>query len=256
MVSKINKLATVLSSLLLLSVLVACGTGKQTDSESLNKPDSSTETNITSNNTSETEGSSKIKTQFPDSEFSSVITIDSINEEGTLRAQMSTEKGELIVLSSGKEEVGHLNAPSVAGAEGDLTFQGNYTVINKIDGKEQKVTELKELTFIQKSDNPVTFDIVNFKDADVYFLTPQYTSGHGLDAYAIAVNKSDGEATSLKFVKHGSTTDTLNYAMDQLPVNENEFLKVTPGTSAGTTEAKSKITTYKLDLINEYFIAE
>ncbi|WP_164514992.1 hypothetical protein [Paenibacillus lentus] len=174
-----------------------------------------------------------------------------MNKDGTLRAQTNTDFGELIVVANGKEEVGHLNAPSVAGLEGDLTFQGNYTVINIIDGRKQEVTELKEITFIQQSDRPANFDKVSFKD----FLTPQYTSGHGLDAYAIAVNKSNGEAIALKFMKNSATTDTLNHTNDQL-VNENGYLKVVPGISAGTSEENADITLYNLDLTKKYFIAE
>lgn len=257
MVSKINKTATVLSSMLLFCVLMACGNENQT-TDSPNTPNSSTEATTPSNEESSTTGSEgpELKTQFPNTEFASVITLDSVNEEGTVRAQSNTEIGELVVVSSGKEEAGHLNTPSTAGVEGDLTFQGNYTVLNKFDGKEQNVTELKEITFIQQSDEPVSFDKVSFKEADVYFLTPQYTSGHGLDAYGIAINRSNGETVPLKFVKNGTTTETLNYAIGQFPVNENDTLKVIPGTSTGTSEANAETTTYKLDLVNQYFIAE
>lgn len=60
----------------------------------------------------------------------------------------------------------------------------------------------------------------------------------------------------LKFVNNAKTTDTIYYSIDQLPVNENNALKVIPGTSAGTSEANAVTTSYKLDLVNQYFIAE
>lgn len=239
-----------LLSFFLLTLLLGCENDNRANYENLNTSNSYIDSNIP------IKESSKFKTQFLNTEFSNIITLDSVNKDGTLRAQTNTDFGELIVVANGKEEVGHLNAPSVAGLEGDLTFQGNYTVINIIDGKKHEVMELKEITFIQQSDRVVNFDKVSFNDADVYFLTPQYTSGHGLNAYAIAVNKSNGEAISLKFIKNDTTTDTLNYANDQLPVNENEFLKVVPGISAGTSEENADITFYKLDLTNKYFIVE
>lgn len=256
-VRTINKTAAMVSSLLLLNVLMSCSNVNETNSDSLNTISNSDITNSSTidqpTESTLDSNKSRLETQFPNSEYVNVITLDSLNEIGTVRAQVDTNIGELIVVSNGEEEAGHINTSNIAGVEGDLTFQGNYTVINKVDGKEQKVTEWKEVTFIQKTDEPIPFQKVSFKDAVVYFLTPQYAAGHGLSAYAIAVNNSNGEATSLRFVKKGSTTETINYDMDQLPLNKDGVLEVKPGTSAGTPEEDSKATSYQLDLVNKYF---
>lgn len=239
-----NKAAKILTSLLILSVLMAC-----------NKDDPSDPIKVPSDRYSDSEGRG-VKTIFPNSEYANIITVDTVNPEGTIRARSSTALGELVVIAIGQEEEGHLNTPSTAGVEGDYTFQGNYKVINKINGKKQVVNELKELSFIQTSKEPISFEKVNFEEADVYFLTPQYTGGHGLSAYAFVVNKDNGEAAPLKFVNHGATTDTLNYAMEHFPFNKNGYLIVTPGTSAGTSEAKAETVQYRLDVVNQYFIAD
>lgn len=60
----------------------------------------------------------------------------------------------------------------------------------------------------------------------------------------------------LKFVNNAKTTNTINYSIDQFPVNENNALKVIPGTSAGISEANAVTTSYRLDLVNRYFIPE
>lgn len=109
-------------------------------------------------------------------------------KNSSVRAQINTDHGVLSVVSTGTEEVGHITTPSVFGAEGDVTFRGKYNVVLSTDGSVQVIKEFKDLIFVQKSDGPITFDVIPFEKADVYLLTPEYMATRGTNSYVFGIN--------------------------------------------------------------------
>lgn len=229
------------SSMLLLNLLVACSNKQTSEEITLNS-------NITQKPQIKTIDASIIGTP--------ARIIDRINNTTSIRAQTQTENGTLFIRSNGFEEIGHLDAPSLYGKEGDLTFRGNYSIIYRHDNKEHVILKLSDLTFIQTSEHPISFDKISFKEADVYLLTPQYQAGHGFIFCAIAIRKGATEALPLIFsLENGIESNFFNYyGRDYLPYNKNGMLVVKPGISAGTSEKDAQEKYFNLDLNKKMFI--
>ncbi|NQX47240.1 hypothetical protein HQN87_18055 [Paenibacillus tritici] len=198
---------------------------------------------------------SGIASQFLPEGLADSVIINSVNEAGTVRARAATERGELLMISSGPEERGHLNVSSNYGLEGDQTYQADYSIVYREDGQDQELLKFPALLFVRQSDQVLKFDKVSFKDAEVYLLAPQYKSGHGLVAYAFAVNKISGEVFPLSFVQGELVQDMLVYSEIQpAPANLNEQLVVhSPEGAGGDPELKPRV--YDLDLDKRQFIA-
>ncbi|QUL54508.1 hypothetical protein KDC22_30245 [Paenibacillus tritici] len=196
-----------------------------------------------------------IASQFLPEGLADSVIINSVNEAGTVRARAATERGELLMISSGPEERGHLNVSSNYGLEGDQTYQADYSIVYREDGQDQELLKFPALLFVRQSDQVLKFDKVSFKDAEVYLLAPQYKSGHGLVAYAFAVNKISGEVFPLSFVQGELVQDMLVFSENQpAPANLNEQLVVhSPEGAGGDPELKPRV--YDLDLDKRQFIA-
>lgn len=162
-----KKYSVVLSSLVAVSILLSgCG------SESSEKPIDKTG-----------------NTQIPDSPYANVVKIETNQEKPTVRARIDTDNGELYVVSEGKEAIGHITTPSVLGKEGDVFYQGNYSVIYKHNEDEKELKELQDIVFIQPSDQSISFEKISFEAMDVFLLTPEYTSSRGYNSYAFGIDK-------------------------------------------------------------------
>ncbi|NMO97142.1 hypothetical protein [Paenibacillus lemnae] len=194
----------------------------------------------------------EISSGFPTTALAASIVIDSVNEEPSIRAEQQTDQGTLLMISNGREERGHLNVSSTLGQEGDQTFQSNYSVIYRQGEEDQVLLELPALLFVQPTDKKLPFEHVSFKDADVYILTPQYKTGHGVEGYVFAVDKDSGDAFPLEVVKNGRVHKTILYSEGELlPAVEDDTLIVHPPVGAGTPEEDAKDKHYTLDLTNK-----
>ncbi len=161
------------------------------------------------------------------------------------------------MISNGIEERGHLLVSSTMGQEGDHTFQSNYSIVHRQGNKDKVLLELPAYLFIRPSDKTLSFEKASFKDADVYYLTPQYTSGFGVEGYIFAIDKQSGEAFPLDVIKKDHASRTILYSeAEALPSVENEQLVVHPPVRAGTPEEDAKTIYYNLDLSNKQLIAE
>ncbi|WP_429371893.1 hypothetical protein [Paenibacillus sp. DS2015] len=239
--------------MLLLSLLVGCNNQQE---DGVIVPGSTANQEITNNNNSSTQGD--IGSIFPKSDFAESMIIDSVNENEAIRAEQQTDKGTLFMISSGKEERGHLNVSSTLGQEGDQTFQSNYSIVYKQGDQDKVLLELKAYLFVQPSDKIITFEkVVGFKDGDVYLLTPQYQTGHGLEGYVFAIDKQSGNAFPLEIVRKNNVVfNTLLYSEAEAPRIENDVLVVHPPVGAGTPEEEAKDVLYKLDLNKKQLVAE
>ncbi|MEC0240977.1 hypothetical protein P4H66_14080 [Paenibacillus dokdonensis] len=244
------------------SLLLACN--NQQDHLETSAPDKASTseeaaTSDSSNNPTDfsPETPEEITSQFPKSELSDSIALDSINDTPSLRAETPAEQGTLVMVSDGREERGHLIVSSVLGVEGDQTFQSHYSVVYRKDNQDKVLLSLPNFLFIQPSDKKLSFDKISFKETDVYLLTPQYRTGHGLEGYAFAVDKKSGDAFPLKLMRKGYESKTLLYAdKGQLPFSQNERLVVHPPIGAGTPEEDTKDIYYQLDLENKQLVAK
>lgn len=79
------------------------------------------------------------------------IVIDAVNEDKSIRAEQQTEKGTLLMIAKGREELGHLVVSSTMGQEGDQTFQSNYSIIYRQGDQDKVLMELPNYLF---SDHP------------------------------------------------------------------------------------------------------
>lgn len=238
-------------SLLSLSTLFACSNQQNSEPSTSGKDKAviSKENRDSNSSTSP----KAIKSQFPDEAPARII--DKVENTTSIRAEIQTDEGILRVESKGPEEIGHLDAPSNYGQEGDLTFQSNYNIIYEQDNKKQIVKELPALTFIQPTDKPISFHKVPFKKADVYLLTPQHQAAHGYTFYAVVIGKGSGKAVPLSFVDGSVKSESYNYYdKEHLPYNNNDLLIVKPGLSVGSDDTKEK--QFQLDLEKGEFIAK
>lgn len=242
------------SSVLLFSLLVACNNQEDNGTTT---PVNNTNQETTNNSSTSEQKSGDIASIFSKSDLTDSITIDLVNEDPAIRAEQQTDKGTLIMISNGKEERGHLNVSSTQGEEGDQTFQSNYSVIYRYDGQDKVLLELPAYLFVQPSDKKITFEKVDFKDADVYVLTPQYKTGHGLEGYVFAIDKQSGDAFPLEIVKEGQVSKTLLYSESEPTLSvESDALVVHPATGAGTPDEDTNDLNYKLDLSKKQLIAD
>lgn len=216
-----------------------------------------TANNSNNASTQEQNPSGGIAGVFPKSALTESIVIDSVNEDKAIRAEQQTDKGTLLMISRGKEERGHLNVSSTLGQEGDQTFQSNYSIVYRQGDQDTVLLKLPAYLFIQPSDKKLIFEKVSFIAADVYVLTPQYQTGHGLEGYVFAIDKQSGDAFSLEIVKKGQVAKTLLYSESgPLQSIENDALIVHPPVGAGTPEEDAKDIFYKLDLSKKQLVAE
>ncbi|SDM16138.1 hypothetical protein SAMN05428961_110116 [Paenibacillus sp. OK060] len=246
------------SSVLSFSLLVACNNQQNagTTTPSNTKKQEAAQ-NSNNSSTQKQNPSGDIASVFPKSVLTNSITIDSVNENQSIRAEQKTDKGTLLMISNGKEERGHLNVSSTLGQEGDQTFQSNYSIVYRYDGQDKVLLELPAYLFVQPSDKKITFEKMSFKDADVYVLTPQYKTGHGLEGYVFAIDKQSGEGFPLEIVKKDQVSKTLLYSESKPSLSvANDGLVVHPPVGAGTPEEDMKDVIYKLDLSKKQLIAE
>ncbi|KZS47103.1 hypothetical protein ACXFAU_04920 [Paenibacillus glucanolyticus] len=226
------------------TLLIACGNEQPSVSQDTSNP-----------NTQNQGNNNELKSQFPDNGYS--IKLDSITENHTVRAQVNTEHGELLVVSRGKEEIGHIEVPSVFGAEGDFTFRGDYDVVLKNDGSEKVIKELNDFIFVQKTDKPLSFEKISFDKVDIYLLTPEYTASRGYNSYAFGIDKENGKVFSLTFKTGNNERETVNYAIDTFPKNEDGMLVVsTRNTEEENAEQAIEKIVYSLDISKKQFVSE
>ncbi|AIQ65608.1 hypothetical protein PSTEL_23365 [Paenibacillus stellifer] len=160
------------------------------------------------------------------------------------------------MISGDREERGHLIVPSVLGAEGDQTFQSNYKIVYRKGNNDEVLLELPAFLYVQPTDKIIPFDKVSFKEADIFLLTPQYRTGHGLEAYVFAADKQNGNVFPVEIRKGKTTSKMLLYSELNSPFNQNEQLVVYPPIGAGTPEQDAKEIHFKLDLRNKQLIAK
>ncbi|MEK4519859.1 hypothetical protein NSS64_31745 [Paenibacillus sp. FSL H8-0122] len=196
-----------------------------------------------------------LTSQFPPDGLAGSVIIDSVNAEGTVRARTSAGQGELLMISSSPEERGHLNVSSNDGLEGEQTYQADYSIVYRAEKQDQVLLKLPAFLFVRPTDQVLEFGQVSFKNAEVYLLAPQYKSGHGLVAYAFAMEKGSGEVFPLSFKQGEIIHDMLVYSeLPPFPANQNEQLVVhSPEGAGGEPELKSRV--YDLDLEKRQFIA-
>lgn len=250
----IKKVSLVFASILLLGILVACNEKDHVETNPLIEGADKAANQNTAPPSSENQG--QLTSQFPKSTLTASTVLDSVKDTPSVRAETVTDQGTLLMISEGREELGHVVASSNYGLEGDRTFQSNYSIIFKQDNNEKKLLELPGFMYAQPDDNKLSFKKVSFKDADVYYLAPQYKTGHGLEGYFFAVDKHSGEASHLKIVNQGYTSNTLIYSEIQpFPHVENNKLLVSPPSGAGgDTEIQEQ--RYQLNLEKKQLVLE
>ncbi|MEC0174936.1 hypothetical protein P4H83_08615 [Paenibacillus favisporus] len=256
-----RKFPLTMASMLLFGFLLACN-------QSDNLPDNALSTEISKTDDNPGEGMQQPSTsspgtsaervsRFPESFLSGSVVLDSVSDTRVIRAETVTRQGSLLMISQGREERGHLAVPSNYGREGDLTFQADYSIVYRQAGKEDaQLLDLPAFLFVRPTDEKVPFEQVRFQDADVYFLAPQYKSGHGMEAYVFAIDRRSGEATALKVMQKGHAFGTLVYSeVEPFPHIENDRLVVHPAIGAGTPEEDTLDVLYRLDLANKRLVA-
>lgn len=239
-----NRIALFSATLLLCGLLTAC-----TDGQHPSDP------NPYANAAQNTDQNEKLTSRFPESPLTASTALDSVLDASSVRAETATDQGTLIMVSEGREELGHLVVSSNLGLEGDKTFQSNYKIVYRQGEEAKTLLELPAMMYARPNDKKLIFNKLSFKDADVYILTPQYKTGHGVEGYAFAIDKKNGEASSLKISNGGSISDTLVYSeIERYPRIENDLLVVSPPIGAGgDVEAEEKL--YKLDLANKKLVS-
>lgn len=240
------------SSVLLMNLIVGCQQNSEPPSPH-SASNSATSANISTSNEPIVAGSIIVsKDNLTDS-----ITVDSVSEDSSIRAEQQTDKGTLLMLSKGTEERGHLLVPSNYGQEGDQTFYSDYSVVYRQGEREKALLELPDFLYITPTDKKISFEQVSFKDADVYILTPQNRTGFGVEGFVFAIDKESGDAFPLEIIDNGKSSKALLYSEGKsLPTVENETLIVHPPIRAGTSEEDSADIHYKLDLKNKQLVAE
>ena len=250
----INKhVLQLISAVLLFSLLVGCNSEQKSEPST---PESAANSNTSASNEQNT--SEEISSAFPKSALTASLAIDSVSEDQSIRAEQQTDKGTLLMISNGREEQGHLLVSSTLGQEGDQTFQSNYSVVYRQGAKDKVLLELPAFLYVQPTDKILPFEHVSFKDADVYILTLQYQTGHGVEGYVFAIDKQSGDAFPLEIiVKNGKVHKTLLYSeAEPMPTVEDDILIVHQPIGAGTPEEDTRDIHYKLDLKKKQLVAE
>lgn len=256
-----SKFPLTMASMLLFGFLLACNQSDDLPDNALSTESSSTDDNPgegMQQPSSSSQGTSVERvSRFPKSFISGSVVLDAASDTRVVRAEIVTRQGTLLMISQGREERGHLAVPSNYGREGDLTFQADYSIVYRQAGKEDTLLlDLPAFLFVRPNDEKVPFEQVRFQDADVYFLAPQYKSGHGMEAYVFAIDRRSGEATALKVMQKGHAFGTLVYSeIEPSPHIENDRLVVHPSIGAGTPEEDTRDVLYRLDLANKRLVA-
>lgn len=134
------------------------------------------------------------------------------NPANQVRAEgITSSSGKLTIAPAMEETIGTLGAPSCYGLETDYTYEGNYVVTYASGQTQQPVTELKDLTFIQPTEETLSLSRLDFPDAEVFLLAPQYKDCHGISIYAFAVDKASDTAFVLSFIEDGVQRSTSYY---------------------------------------------
>ncbi|CAI6084877.1 hypothetical protein PAECIP112173_04432 [Paenibacillus sp. JJ-100] len=124
----------------------------------------------------------------------------------------------------------------------------------KHNKSEQELEELRDLVFVQPSDQPVSFEIINFDTMDVFLLTPEYTGSRGFNSYVFGVDQKSGEEFTIMFKKDARVWETINYEKVSTPVNKNDKLVVTTRNTEG--QGDTLTVEYRFDRDSKQFIAE
>ncbi|WP_340026095.1 hypothetical protein MHI24_13500 [Paenibacillus sp. FSL K6-1096] len=207
--------------------------------------------------TPEASAATAIVSQFPPDGLAGSVIIDSVNAEGTVRARTSAGpgEGELLMISSSTEERGHLNVSSNYGLEGEQTYQADYSIVYRKGQQDQVLLKLPAFLFVQPADRVLEFTVIHFEQAEVFLLAPQYKSGHGLVAYAFAMDKKSGLVFPVSFKQGEIVHDTLVYSeLPPFPANEDEQLVVYAPVGAGG-DPEPGPQRYELDLDKRQFVA-
>ncbi|MBP1999976.1 hypothetical protein J2Z69_000995 [Paenibacillus shirakamiensis] len=238
------------------SIMVACSNqpssnhGKISNEQLQKKVESSNN----SSNSNLSEGHASV---FPKTGIEESILIDAVHDTPSIRAETQTEHGTLFMISKGREEEGHLLVSSTTGLEGSKTFQSTYSILFKQGEQEKVLLELPAYLYVQPTDKILTFKKIAFKEADLYFLTPQYQSGHGLEAFVFAIEKQTGKAFSILIKNNNQDIDRLIYseAKDIAPlyIKNNQLVVVRPLGAGGPPDKDGH---YKLDMVNKKLVAE
>ncbi|MEK4004096.1 hypothetical protein [Paenibacillus sp. FSL H3-0333] len=197
-----------------------------------------------------------LTSQFSLEGIAGSVVVDSINASGTIRARSAAGQGELLMIASSSEERGHLEASSNYGLEGEQTYQADYSIVYRAEKQDQVLLKLPAFLFVRPTDQVLEFDKVSFKNAEVYLLAPQYKSGHGLVAYAFAMEKGSREVFPLSFKQGEIIHDMLVYSeLPPFPANQNEQLVVHSPEGAGGEPGPGP-QSYELDLDKRQFVAQ
>ncbi|WP_156114799.1 hypothetical protein [Paenibacillus sp. FSL R5-0345] len=70
------------------------------------------------------------------------IFTPAVNEDQSIRAEQQTEKGTILMIAKGGEELGHLVVSSTMGQECAQTFQSNYSIIYRQEDQDKVLMEL------------------------------------------------------------------------------------------------------------------
>ncbi|MGG3281425.1 hypothetical protein [Paenibacillus solani] len=174
----------------------------------------------------------------------------------TIRAQGITEEGKLSVIPLEKENMKQLGAPSCFGLDTDLSITGDYIVQYRSKDDTNEIATLKDMTFIQPTNDPVQMIRLSFQEADVFILAPEYKDCHGIEIYAFAVDQETGHAVQLQFQDESLISNRSYYRPGSIPLVKNNRLALEsaegPG-GEGSPEYKP-IRLYQLDIENAVMV--
>jgi hypothetical protein len=174
-----------------------------------------------------------------------------------IRAEGSTETGKLRVVPQSEEKSEALGAPSCMGNVTDMRFEGDYRVVyEQENGKQTVIASLPGMTFIQPSADTVQMTKLQFAEADVFLLVPQYADCHGITLYAYAIAKNSGAAFPLSFqMTDGTLSDTSYYPPGRLPaVHNGQLVLPTSIGPGGETANGPQDRIFTLDLAAKAFV--
>lgn len=254
----IKKSISIVFTLILSSSLLAACSNDNKDIEAIPPANNPTTSAPETPHKSKEEEVKGIKSQYSDNRYGTKL--DKINEEETKRASIQTDYGKLYIITKGIEEISRFEAPNSFGGEG-YAFRGDYNLILDKDGEKKVITELKDFSFVQSSENAeITFDKVSFETIDLFLVTPEYRASRGKNSYAVAINKETGESFQVTFRRQGVERNFLNYAnlTEAKPKNENGKLVIQTRYSEKATDIEQGLLTveYSFDKDKKMFIAK
>lgn len=176
--------------------------------------------------------------------------------EETFRAQGITDEGVLSVIPLKKENMKQLGAPSCFGLDTDLSITGDYIVRYRSKDVMKELATLKDMTFIQPTDDPVQMTRLSFQEADVFILAPQYRDCHGIEIYSFAVDQETGQAVQLQFQDESLISNTSYYRPGSIPLVKNNrlVLESTEGPGGEGSPDYKPIRLYQLDIENAVMV--